>query len=76
MHRHLRSHGGISELTLLYGDFTTCATLEDMKRKYGFDINEIIERWEANRRHESRSSRDVQFIVWLEELVKQSDDHG
>jgi hypothetical protein len=63
---------GVHEMALLYEDFTRCATLEDLKRAYGFDLHGIIKRLEANRDVTSGNLRLDALAAWFEKNPKKS----
>ncbi|MBC8721228.1 hypothetical protein F6X37_06335 [Paraburkholderia sp. 31.1] len=65
---------GIRELELLHGDFTTCATLEELERKYGFNLDDIIGRWEEHREQDAETARSLKVIDWLRKFRTPGDD--
>jgi hypothetical protein len=66
--------GFIHELELLCGDFTTCATLDELEGIYGFDLDYITERWERHRDQQSDINSSPE-IVRMARLFRKPDEH-
>jgi hypothetical protein len=65
---------GVREIALLHEDFTRCATLAKLRKEYGFDMHETIQRWAANRDAQSGNLRLDRLSAWLADTIKKGDD--